>query len=64
MTSTLLDGGSSPTLWVDREGFNSGRLASYLEVWANACMRNMIPACACTQVLLNCGRSCKGLCVA
>ena len=32
MTATLLDGGSTPTLWVDREGFNSGRLASYLEV--------------------------------
>ena len=35
MTSTLLDGGASPTLWVDREGFNAGRLASYLEVPSN-----------------------------
>ena len=32
MTATLLDGNSTPTLWVDRQGFNSGRLASYLEV--------------------------------
>ena len=31
MTSTLLDGGSSPTLWVDPV-FQSGRLAQYLEV--------------------------------
>lgn len=29
--STLLDGGSSPTLWVDPV-FQSGRLAQYLEV--------------------------------
>lgn len=31
VTSTLLDGGSFPTLWVDPV-FQSGRLAQYLEV--------------------------------
>ena len=31
VVSTLLDGGSSPTLWVD-PAFQSGRLAQYLEV--------------------------------
>ena len=31
VVSTLLDGGSSPSLWVD-PAFQSGRLAQYLEV--------------------------------
>ncbi|KAK9820665.1 hypothetical protein WJX74_002371 [Apatococcus lobatus] len=34
VVSTLLDGGSSPTLWVD-PAFQSGRLAQYLEVPSN-----------------------------
>ena len=38
VTSTLLDGDSSPTLWVDPE-FQSGRLQQYLEVPSNTKVR-------------------------
>ncbi len=41
VTSTLLDGGSSPILWVDPV-FQSGRLAQYLEV--RVCLAQRLPS--------------------